>query len=92
MAIVLISDSPLQENAALFENDAISGQDNGSIEWGEPFEVGSIWKVTLEGLDVEGTEIPSTTIEIDEEETVNPTKVFWWIVGAIKSTLCPECV
>lgn len=92
MAIKLISEEPLEENAALFENDAVSGEDNGSIEWEIPFLENGAWKVTFEGLDVEGTVINSTTVVIPLSETINPTKVFWWLANKAKEILCPTCI
>lgn len=92
MSIVLITPTPLESNAALFKNGAARNQADGSITWDDPFLDNEIWRVTLEGCDVIGDEIAETTIQIDQSETVNPTKVFLWIADKIKTTLCPSCL
>jgi len=33
----------------------------------------------------------STTIDIDEEYTINPTKVVQWLVQKATEYLCPQC-
>ncbi len=93
MAIKLLSKSPLTENAALFENDKIQGQDQGAISWGEVTEEEGVYYVTIQGFDVKGDEIePTETTTEDEADTVNPTKVFWWVAKTLKTVLCPECL
>jgi len=92
MAIKLLSASPLTGNAALFENNEVQGQDQGSITWGSVTEEEGVYYVTIEGLDVEGNEIePTETTTENEADTVNPTKVFWWVARTLKAVLCPEC-
>ena len=92
MAIKLLSSSPLVSNEADFENDSILGQNEGSITWGNVTQEGNTYYVTIEGVDVEGTTIPPTeTTTTVSTDTVNPTKVFWWVARTLKSTLCPEC-
>ena len=92
MAIVLISDQPLEENEALFENDAIQGQDQGDISWTEPTEVSiNHWEVEFSGTDVQGNTISPTTEEVVQSGKPSPSQVFWWLAGKLKSTLCPEC-
>ncbi len=92
MAIKLLSSTPLQENAALFENDEVLGQDEGNITWGDVTQEGNTYYVTIEGYDVEGNVIePTETTTTDQSDTVNPTKVFWWVARTLKENLCPEC-
>jgi len=91
MAIVLISESPLLSNYAECENDAISGQDQGVLEWNNPYNDKGVWKVDFSGDNVSGNAIPGTTINIDQAQTINPTKVFWWLVDKAKDLICPDC-
>jgi hypothetical protein len=91
MAIVLISKSPLSSNYAECENDAIAGQNEGVIEWANPYKEAGVWKVDFSGTNVKGDAIPPTTKDIDEAQTINPTKVFWWLVDKAKDLICPDC-
>lgn len=93
MSIVLISESPLAGNAALFENDEVQGQDQGDITWGSVGGEEGAYNVTYSGTDVEGTSIASITIDVEiaTADTTNPTKIFWAIVKAVGEILCPEC-
>jgi len=91
MALVLTSSTPLEENYAELEDDATAGHDQGAISWNNPIEEAGGWKVTFEGLNVEGDTINSTTIDIDEEYTINPTKVVQWLVQKATEYLCPQC-
>lgn len=91
MSVSLISVYPLEENYAEFENNEVGDQDLGAIAWADPVKIGGIYKVTFSGLDVSGETIPNTTIEIDESETINPTKVFWWIIKKALPLICPSC-
>ena len=93
MAIALISDQPLEDNYALFENDEVSGQDQGEIEWTEPVEVSvNHWKVEFYGTNVQGGTIPTTTEEVVQSGAPTPGQVFWWLAEKLKDTLCPECI
>jgi|TARA_Y100000310_G_C19988488_1_gene493037 hypothetical protein len=91
MALVLTSETPLLSNYGEFENDAISGQDQGVLEWEDPYKVGSIWKVDYSGNDVLGVAIDSGTTDIAEEQTVNPTKVVLWLLDKLKDIICEDC-
>ncbi len=92
MAISLLSEEPLEENAALFENDAELGQDEGSITWSQPEETSAgNWEFEFEGFDVEGGTIPSTSQTMQSVELPSPSQVFWWLAEKAKETLCPTC-
>ena len=92
MAINLLSSTPLASNSALFENDAATGQDEGSITWGSVTREGNTYYVTIEGTDAQGGEIlPTQTSTQDVNDTVNPTKVFYWVAKTLKAVICPEC-
>lgn len=92
MAIKLITSSPLPSNYAAFKNDDIQGQDQGTLNWDEPYEYEGTYNVDItSGTDVEGTTITPVTVEIPEADTTNPTKVFWAVVKVLKAVLCPEC-
>lgn len=91
MSILLISNQPLQENAALFENSENEEQNLGDITWGNPYEDEGEWFVSYEGLDAAGATIETTTQEVDEADTINPTKLFWALVRLAGEILCPEC-
>lgn len=91
MAIVLISESPLESNYAEFENDAIAGQNQGVLEWNNPYKVSGVWKVDISGTSVTGDTIGNTTVDIDEAQTINPTKVFWWLVETVTDLICEDC-
>lgn len=86
----------LEGNFATFANTEIQEHDNGECTWENPVynEVSGKWDVpSVQGVDVTGESFNSGTLtDIPNSERVNPTKVFWWIVGKIKSTLCPECL
>lgn len=92
MSIQLISEEPLTSNSALFKNSEEAEQNLGNISWNNPTEEGGEWFVTFAGLDAAGATISETEVEITEEETFNPTKVFWALVRVAKAILCPECV
>jgi len=93
MAIKLITSSPLSSNYAAFKNEAISGQDQGTLNWDSPYEdEGTYYVDVTSGTDVEGTLLAATTVEIPEADTVNPTKVFWAVAKVLKAVICPECV
>lgn len=92
MAIVLISEEPLEGNAALFENDSTIGEDLGDIDWTELEEVlPGKWEFNFQGTDVEGNSIASTPLSIEAVELPSPSEVFWFIAQKAKSTLCPTC-
>jgi len=92
MAISLISEQPLEENAALFENDAIQGEDEGDIYWSDPEEVAAgSWRFNFEGADVQGTEIQSTELTMYSTQAPSPSQVFWYIAQKAKEILCPSC-
>jgi len=76
-------------NSATFENS--EGSLEGSLTWNDPVENGGIWEVTFQGTDTLSDPISTQTTEIDQSETINPTKVFWWIANKLKEVLCPEC-
>lgn len=91
MSIVLITEEPLQSNAALFENSENEEQDLGDITWNNPYKVSGEWFVTFSGVDAAGATIESTEIEVEQADTINPTKVFWALVRLAREVLCPEC-
>jgi hypothetical protein len=91
MALVLTSETPLPSNYAEFENDAIAGQDQGVLEWDNPYQDGSVWKVDYSGNDVEGDAINSGTIDIAYSQTINPTKVAMWLLEKLKDIICKDC-
>lgn len=98
MAIVLLNgnEGELSSNYAEFANDAVEDSNLGTLYWDTPTfnENTQEWDVTgIHGTDVWGNElIIGILTNIPTSEKVNPTKVFWWIVSKIKSTLCPECM
>lgn len=91
MALVFISESPLEENYLEFENDAIAGQDQGVLQWDDPYQVGSIWKVDYSGKNVTGGTIANGTVDIDYSQSINPTKVAWWLLGVLQDVICKNC-
>ena len=90
MALICTTD-PITSNYAEFEDDEVSGNDQGAISWDNPYEVSGGWKLDFEGTDVEGSTISSTTIDIAEEYTINPTKVAKWLIKKAKEFICPNC-
>ena len=92
MSIKLLSEEPLEENEALFENDAVQGEDEGAIDWSQPEEISSgTWEFDFQGTDVQGTSISSTTLTMQSIELPTPSQVFWFIAEKAKKVLCPSC-
>ncbi len=91
MALVLTSETPLLSNYAEFENDAISGQDKGVLEWNNPYQENGLYYVDYSGADVSGDAINDGTIEIAQSQTINPTKVAMWLLEKLKDIICKDC-
>ena len=97
MAIQLLNaeEGELSSNHALFENDAITGQNHGACSWGTPYynEEESRYEVpNVQGYNVQNQAFSvGTLVGIPENKTVTPAQVFWWVAETIKTTLCPEC-
>ena len=90
MAIALLEE--VTENAALFENDQVSGSDLGDITWHEPEETSTgVFDITYEGTDVLGGSINSTTISVTGSTSYTPAQWFWIIAKKAKEVLCPDC-
>jgi len=86
----------LEGNYAEFGNEESEDENLGECTWDTPIFNSSTGKYevhNVEGLDVTGTPFDEGTLtDIPEADTVNPTKVFWWIVKKIKGVLCPNCM
>lgn len=93
MAIVLTS---IQDTSATFKNDANSNQIHGTINWGEisyNSETGKYEIADVQGTSVSNAPFDAGTVEgIPEADTIDPTKVFWFLVEVLEETLCPDCM
>lgn len=82
-----------QNGLVTFENTAISGQNQGVLNYEDLTNVsGNNYTVVAYGLDVNGNEFNAGEINVTISGDINPTTVFWAIAAVIKETLCPECV
>jgi len=54
------------------------------------------WEVcNIYGTNTEGNGFEYGTLDgcdLNEEDRINPTKVFWWVANKIKGVLCPSCM
>jgi len=90
MAIALLEE--ITGNAALFENDYVSGDDLGDITWSEPEEVSTDnYSVDVQGTDTGGGTIAVTTVVVHSLTWPTPAQVFRLVVDKIRDTLCPSC-
>ena len=93
MALNLLSEEPLTENAALFEDDETQGHDQGDIIWSEPEEVSTDrWRVTFSGDNTAGITIEDTDTDVTSQGKPTPGQVIIWLFNKLKEVLCEECV
>jgi len=96
LVILNLVNEELESNYAEFANEANEDENKGKCTWDTPVYNSATGKYdvhNVEGLDVTGEGFDAGTLtDIPTEDRVNPTKVFWWVVRKIKSTLCPSCM
>ena len=77
-----LKQSPVHK--AFFKNE--EGKE-GFFEWLPPFASGDTWKVTTWGQNIGGFTVYAETIEMDAQDTINPSKVAKAILKALANAL-----
>lgn len=90
MGKLLILD--IGNNVAAFGMEGDPQQQQGLIYWTNPVHKdGNNYSVDISGRNTEGVDIFPSTVEIEVEGNLNPTKVFWAIYKVLDKIVCPNC-